>query len=52
MTKSELKERMITFINNLDDTHAEEWYNADKELAEIILTWFADELKIKLNTVG
>lgn len=40
---------MLVFIDSMPDEHPDEWYNTDKELAEMVIGWFASDLKIDLK---
>ena len=52
MTKKELKQAMIDFINRKDNTVKEESYCTDRDWAESIIKEFAEDLNIDLGELN
>lgn len=49
MTKKELKQKMVEFIERQNEFNKEEWYISDKALAAYIIVEFANDLGIDLK---
>lgn len=50
MTKKELKQRMLEYINRQSDFDKDEWYGTQRDFVESVLTEFArDEFGMDLD---
>jgi hypothetical protein len=47
MTNERLKELLIEFVEEQDDTKEDEWYLTDRDLYEVVMNNFKDFLKRK-----
>ena len=47
MTNERLKELLIEFVEEQDDTEEDEWYLTDRDLYEVVINNFKDFLKRK-----
>lgn len=49
MTKKELKQKMLEFIQSKQDDDNNEWWCTDRELNEMVLAEFAETIGINLD---
>jgi hypothetical protein len=49
MTKKELKQKMLDFINRQDDYVKDEWYGTNYDIYYDIMKEFAEDLGIELE---
>jgi len=48
MTKEELRDKMLAFVETQDGSYADEWYASPRDFAATILTDFAEYLGVEM----